>query len=289
MVNVSIIIVTYNTLRMTSECIDSIYEKTTNVSFEVILVDNASTDGSKEYFANDDRVNYIYSDENLGFGRANNLGYTHSQGKYIFLLNSDTLLLNNAIYEFYQYMETVPENVGCIGCFLDGQGESSDEFPSYRILINRALSFTFYELYRKFSKKLRIYYRDTDVGYVTGADLFIRRNVVEECGLFDPEFFMYYEETEMQHRFASKGYIRRIILTPKIIHLVGASYKWNNHSLRKVIIELKSRFLYMRKVFPNYKRHLISWMHLVMIPRTMVSRASKDEKKELIRLILKNL
>jgi hypothetical protein len=274
---------------MTSECIDSIYEKTTNVSFEVILVDNASTDGSKEYFANDDRVNYIYSDENLGFGRANNLGYTHSQGKYIFLLNSDTLLLNNAIYEFYQYMETVPENVGCIGCFLDGQGESSDEFPSYRILINRALSFTFYELYRKFSKKLRIYYRDTDVGYVTGADLFIRRNVVEECGLFDPEFFMYYEETEMQHRFASKGYIRRIILTPKIIHLVGASYKWNNHSLRKVIIELKSRFLYMRKVFPNYKRHLISWMHLVMIPRTMVSRASKDEKKELIRLILKNL
>ena len=89
--DVSIIIVNYNTKDLTSQCIDSIYEKTQGVRFEIILVDNASTDGSKEVFEKDTRITYIYSDENLGFGRANNLGAKVAKGKYLFLLNSDTI------------------------------------------------------------------------------------------------------------------------------------------------------------------------------------------------------
>ena len=103
--DVSIIIVNFNTRQMTSECIDSIIEKTQGLEFEIILVDNASTDGSKEFFEKDERITYIYSEKNGGFGYGNNLGMKVAKGKYFFLLNSDTLLINNAVKEFYDYAE----------------------------------------------------------------------------------------------------------------------------------------------------------------------------------------
>lgn len=82
--DVSIIIVNYNTLGLTSDCIDSIADKTLGLEYEIILVDNASTDGSKEVFSQDARIRYIYSDQNLGFGRANNLGIREARGRYLF-------------------------------------------------------------------------------------------------------------------------------------------------------------------------------------------------------------
>ena len=77
---------------MTRECIDSIFTKTKGINFEIILVDNASTDGSENYFKGDKRILFIQSNKNLGFGRANNLGAKYSKGKYLFLLNSDTII-----------------------------------------------------------------------------------------------------------------------------------------------------------------------------------------------------
>ena len=103
--DVSIIIITYNTLRMTSDCLESIFEKTQDIKYEVILVDNASTDGSKEFFEKDSRIRYIYLKDNIGFGKANNAGYLHAKGKYVFLLNSDTILINNAVKEFFAFAE----------------------------------------------------------------------------------------------------------------------------------------------------------------------------------------
>mgnify|MGYP001540893004 CR=1 FL=1 len=86
--DVSVIIVNYNTQGLTSDCIESIIAQTSAVEYEIILVDNASTDGSKEVFAQDKRIKYIYSDQNLGFGRANNLGIREAKGRYLFFLNS---------------------------------------------------------------------------------------------------------------------------------------------------------------------------------------------------------
>ena len=88
--DVSIIIVNYNTCQMTKECIDSVFERTFGLDFEIILVDNGSTDGSKSQFEKDSRITYVYSEFNLGFGCANNLGYKFAKGDYVFLLNSDT-------------------------------------------------------------------------------------------------------------------------------------------------------------------------------------------------------
>ena len=90
--NVSIIIVNYNTLHVLKPCIDSIVNQTHDVEYEIIVVDNGSTDGSIEALSTDERVTLIPMGENLGFGRANNQGLKISKGKYIFFLNSDTLL-----------------------------------------------------------------------------------------------------------------------------------------------------------------------------------------------------
>ena len=94
--DVSVIIVNYNTRKLTGECIDSIFEKTSGITFEVIVVDNASQDDSIEIFRKDPRIIFIENTENQGFGKANNLGIKYATGRNILFLNSDTLLINNA-------------------------------------------------------------------------------------------------------------------------------------------------------------------------------------------------
>lgn len=291
--DVSIIIVNYNTLQMTKECIDSVFQHTQDVSFEIVLVDNASSDGSKEYFETDNRIKYIYSEENLGFGRANNLGYMHSVGKYIFLLNSDTLLLNNAVLEFYRYMQQADNKVACCGCQLvNAVGDfvgSGWKFPGIRQFWERIMHFVFCEFYKKKHCIEKPFVNDTNIDFVCGADLFIRREVIEKCGLFDPDFFMYFEETEMQYRYAKSGFLRKIITAPRIVHLIGGSYSRKSHSLAGIIREMKSRYIYCGKVMSPLQARFIAWLHLCMIPRIVICRAPKGEKVELMKLIISNL
>ena len=119
MIDVSIIIVNYNTCELTKQCIDSVFKKTSGISFEVIVVDNDSKDDSIKVLSQDSRVNFIESGANLGFGRANNLGIKHSRGKYVFFLNSDTILLNNAVKMLFDFMDAHKElNVGALGTIL---------------------------------------------------------------------------------------------------------------------------------------------------------------------------
>lgn len=256
--DVSIIIVNYNTKVLTQNCIDSIFAETKGVSFEVILVDNASTDGSVEMFEQDVRIVFVKSNINLGFGRANNLGYKYAKGKYIFLLNSDTLLLNNAIKMFYDKMESIDGSIGCMGCLLENADHqythSYADFPKVSNSIYSNVS-PFFKIFgfKKWEmdnpKRRTVGNRSFfQVEYITGADLFIRRHVIEECGLFDPDFFMYYEDPEMQHRYLRKGYKSFIYDAPKIMHLEGRSMKPDK---RKSLISFDSQLIYLKKTQPQ--------------------------------------
>ena len=297
MPQVSIIIVTYNTRQMTTECIDSIFEKTKGVDFEIILVDNASTDGSKEFFEKDSRIKYIYSNENLGFGRGNNLGYKYTTGKYIFLLNSDTLLVNDAVSEMYQFMENAPANVGSVGCVLqDRNGKRIHSyhlnFPTIGWFFKEVVCYSIPKLYNPYKKDEKRALCDSfplEVKQITGADMFIRRNVIDECGMFDPDFFMYFEETEMQHRFFEKGYKSMIIDTPKIIHLEGASSAnptcKHRNLLRKVNRVLKGRFTYARKVLSKWDYLLFRLMHFLIVPRVLISLSTLKDKKGFFHIL----
>ena len=110
--DVSVIIVNYNTEKLILDCLDSLYAKTEGLSFEVLVVDNASP-VRPTLLPDDRRITFLPSPENLGFGRANNLGASHARGKYLFCLNPDTLLMNNAVKELFDFMEGHPEAGVC--------------------------------------------------------------------------------------------------------------------------------------------------------------------------------
>lgn len=118
--DVSIIIVNYNTRQLLANCLASIFKETRDVSYEVIVVDNASSDGSRDFICLlYPQVIWINSGENLGFGRANNLGVKNAKGEYLFFLNSDTILLNNAIKVFWEYVHMhANDRLGVIGGWL---------------------------------------------------------------------------------------------------------------------------------------------------------------------------
>lgn len=289
--DVSIIIVNYNTKKLTSDCINSIYQYTTNINFEVIVVDNASNDGSVDLLKKDKRIILIESSQNLGFGRANNLGYTYATGKYIFLLNSDTILLNNAVKILFDYLDNVDNQIGCVGSLLLNREKqpmhSYGNFPNVRLFKRRVFSFVFPKIVKPWNyapSPTDMYPKEVD--YITGADIMIRKNIIEQYGLFDPDFFMFFEETEMQYRYAQAGYKRIIIDTPKIIHLAGGSGNKKKYSLSGMTREIKSRFIYCNKVLPLKQSKTVLRLHLLLIPRILFYPTSWQEKKDLIKLIL---
>lgn len=225
--DVSIIIVNYNTEQLISDCINSIYEKTKNVIFEVIVVDNASKNDTS-IIKHDKRITYIESPKNLGFGGANNLGVQYAKGKYLFFLNPDTLLINNAIYILYSYLQNNP-NVGICGGNLYDINKSPAH--SYRIIAPGILS----EIYTLVSGVPFKYFLHEDfnptsspirVAYVTGADLLIRASIFNKIGGFNKQFFMYFEETYLCKEVSKLKYKIYNVPQAKIIHYEGKSFEW---------------------------------------------------------------
>lgn len=245
--DVSIIIVNYNTRHLTSDCITSVVEKTEGISYEIILVDNASNDGSKEMFENDSRVTYIYSERNGGFGYGNNLGMEVAKGRYFLLLNSDTLLVNNAVKEFYDFAESQTRKQ-VYGCYLqNGKRQyscSSFFFPA----------FTIKDFLKRFwgkKHKKEDGFEIKNVEAISGADMFFHREIYDRIGGFDNNIFLYGEEGEWQYRMMKAGYPCCIIPQPQIIHLEGQSMKM---SPSKMAIKWKSHFYILKKhmFYPTY-------------------------------------
>lgn len=257
--NVSIIMVNYNTLELTKNAINSLVEKTRDMSYEIILVDNASKDGSHEYFSNLKLENfkYIQSGSNLGFGRANNLGYKQSKGEYIFLLNTDTLLVNNAIKILYEIIRK-ENKIGIVGGNLyDINMKPGHSFLKeiYSLKTEIYANFGFIlnipkKILKLFLKEKREDFNYTnnvmEVGYITGADMLIRRECIEKVGFFDSDFFMYFEETELTYRVKKAGYKVLSIPEAKIIHLEGKSTKFKE---QKIKMFNESKFKYFKKVY----------------------------------------
>lgn len=233
MVDISIIIVSWNTRDILYDCIKSISSQTWDIDYETIAVDNASTDSS----ANMIKKNFpsailIENSENRGFAAANNQGIAIAKGRYVLLLNSDTVVLDSAISKIVFFADAHPETavVGCrvlnpdrslqLTCFM---------FPS---LLNMVLSSSY--LYKffpgsKFFGRERMTWWDRndirEVDVVTGCFMLVRREAIRQVGMMDEQFFMYGEETDWCYRFKESGW--KVMFTPcaEIIHLGGQSSK----------------------------------------------------------------
>ena len=292
MMDVSIIIVNYNTLKVTAQCLDSIFRLTCGLSFEVILVDNASTDGSKEIFSQDKRIKYIYSDRNLGFGKANNLGFQTAAGEYIFLLNSDTILLNNAVLHLYAAIRNLPHHVACIGAqLLSADLKPIHSFGYFPTLPNTCA--TIGRVYKNIlgfkpvDSAIGISQKPFEVPYITGADLFIKRSVVDRLGLFDPDFFMYFEETEMQYRYHRAGYAMYIVPEPQIIHLESASTKKAKRSnFQSKYLFFDGFFTYLKKRYSRPKYFVFRLLLLAYLPLCFNKKYTRKESLRLAAQLL---
>lgn len=291
---ISIIIVNYNTKHLTADCIDSIIAKTSEVEYEIILVDNASSDGSQEKFSSDGRILFLEAGDNLGFGKANNLGAQHAKGDYIFFLNSDTLLLNNAIYEMWRYCEEHKEdNIGGLGCILcDGNNQRCHSYAKLNTWKDIVRSYFIAPFCKSKAKEIMAMDAEDEskdafeVGYVTGADLFVSRKVIDECGCFDPDFFMYSEESEMQWRFKKHGYKNMIIKSPKIMHLEGMSQaKKKSPTMKKIIMTQSSLYLYVKKTSCKFEYLLFQLLFpMTRLPFLLLAKRSIRDKLMYIKM-----
>ena len=270
-IKVSIIIVNYNTLHVLQPCLDSIVEQTKDISYEIIVVDNGSTDGSIEVLSEDKRVTLVSTGENLGFGKANNKGLEYAHGEYIFFLNSDTLLKNNAIKMFYDFAKQYQEPLGAVGCVLEDRNgnkiHSYGHFPKmsddfHKLIWTPILKAL--HLYKEPSVPYPEYWMKVD--YVTGADLFVSRMLLDICGSFDPAFFMYYEEVDLENRFYIHGYNNILLNGPRIVHLEGEGGKDGNSSkfLRDTLRQQKSEYIYYRLTEPSWKYYLYRIGHPIL-------------------------
>ena len=184
---VSVIIVNYNTKELTKNTIQSVINKTQGIDYDIIVVDNNSQDGSVEELKNtfQNKITIIESKQNLGFGRANNLAIKQVKGKYVFLLNSDTELINNSIKIFYEYMEQ-NEQVGLCCGNLYNKKNIPQESCDMHLYKNTVFSYFFWRLfgickhifYMKKVMDFNYSNKVQNVAWCLGADMFIRKNIL---------------------------------------------------------------------------------------------------------------
>ena len=261
----SVIIVSYNVKFFLEQCLRSCIKATQNLEAEIIVVDNNSVDEStemvKEKFPN---ISLIHNQENLGFSKANNQAILKAKGELVLLLNPDTLVEEDAFEKAISFMSEEKE-VGAVGVqMVDGKGKFLDEskrgIPDFQTSL-----FKFLGLHKFFSnsKTINNYYlgnldkdKRHEVEVLVGAFMLIRKSVLDEVGLLDEQFFMYWEDTDLCMRIAEKGYTNYYLGDIKIIHYKGESNK--RHTLGFTIGFNKSMLAFVKKHFSKHPLFLPS-------------------------------
>jgi GT2 family glycosyltransferase len=229
--DVSIVIVSWNTRDILRDCLASIFAETRGVRFEVIVVDNASSDDSVEMIRCEfPEVTLIGNCDNRGFAAANNQGIDAAQGRYVLLLNPDTVVLDGAIDKSVGFADAHPQ-AAVVGCKVLNSDRTLQRscfmFPS---ALNLFLLATYLD--RLFSRNRffgrdRMSWWDADdsrpVDVVSGCFMLVRRETIDQVGKLDERYFMYGEETDWCYRFTKAGW--KVLFTPdaQIIHLGGSS------------------------------------------------------------------
>lgn len=227
----SIISVNWNSVDYLRECIASIYEHTHGVSFEMVVVDNASPQGGvealKEQFP---EVKIIKSAKNLGFAGANNLGFRESCGRYVLFLNPDTELNSPALSIMLEQMESVPD-AGIVGCRLlntdlSVQITSIQKFPT---ILNQVLDLEYlqmrwpgcplWDIAPLFCDKVS----PLEVEVISGACMLLKREVFQEVGMFTEDYFMYAEDIDLNYKVKQAGFRNYYVGAASIVHHGGRS------------------------------------------------------------------
>jgi len=260
MIDISIVIVNYNTRKLLVDCLNSIFKNTKNLNYEVIVVDNGSTDGSVEEIQNlkskiqssswRTELKIIENKQNLGFAKANNQGIKIARGRYILLLNSDTKIVDNALKKLVDFAKIKP-NLGVLGPRLlnkDGSFQpSAGRFFTLPWAILWLMTGDKF-LYSSPAKSKK-------VEWVMGAAFLVSRRAIEKAGLLDENFFMYMEEVEWCWRIKKAGFQIWFYPEAEIYHLVRGS---SPEGEQKAILWIYQGLIYF------YQKHF-AWWQLAML------------------------
>ena len=270
--DLSIIIVSFNTKKLTKETIDSVVDKTKRISYDFIVIDNDSKDGSVEMLEKLSKnlpLKLIKNKDNVGFGVANNQGMKIAKGKYILLLNSDTKVLDNTLGEMVLWMSE-NKKVGISTCALLNKDETLQGTGGYFPTLGKVFSWMFFlENIPFLSKLIKPYhpmhsqspfYKGEDFfkkahqrDWVTGAFFLVRRQAFDDTGYFDKDYFMYVEEVDYCFRAKEKGWQVWFLPEWSIIHYGGAS----GTSEFSLLSEYKGIVVFYKKHMPKWQFPLL--------------------------------
>lgn len=249
-VDLSILIVNYNTAALLRQCLRSIYKAERELSFEVIVVDNASYDGSPRIVRSEfPQVRLIENEQNVGFSIANNAAMDCARGRYVLLLNSDTIVVPGTLEAMVRHLEDNPD-VGIAGCRLMRPGGEMDlacrrSFPTPAVSLCRFLRLNRLFPKHKFFGRYNLTYLDEegtyDVDSIVGAFMLVRRSVIDEVGGLDEDYFMYGEDIDWCYRIQQAGHRVTYVGNCVTYHYKGASsrkesFRMNYHFHRAMIL-----------------------------------------------------
>lgn len=299
MAKLSIVIVSYNTKDVLKQCINSIKSIIKSVDYEIVIVDNNSTDDTKKYLKKikNKKIKTIFNKENLGFAAGNNIGIKKSKSKYILLLNSDTYFKNDFLGKLLTWMEN-HKKAGIASCALknkDGSVQGTggyfpnllrviswmlfiDDIP----LINRLVKpFHPHSPKSPFYKGDELFKKEKQQDWVTGAFFLLKKKVVDQVGWLDEKYFMYTEETDFCYRAKKKGWQVWLLPQWNITHLGGAS---STASL-SILYECKGVKRFYRKHYPKWQYPiLIFFLKLGSLLRIFLFGALEGKKSAKIYL-----
>jgi GT2 family glycosyltransferase len=252
MTDLSIIIINYNNSKLLKDCIVSISTSTKKINFEIIVVDNASSDDSirmmEESFPD---ISLIKNKENLGFTKANNQGMEASKGRYCVLLNNDTLVKDGALDRLVEFMDANPLAGACGPKLLNVDGSAQRQ--------GSILSLPFWK-----SEKSR------ETSFIMGACLLVRREVIEKVGKLDEGFFFYNEDLDWCRRIKSTGWKIFIVPDAEIVHFGGYSTK-RTFNKRMFVEGFRGGLYFCKKHYGTLPYYLYKLFLILLFPVAVIS------------------
>jgi GT2 family glycosyltransferase len=263
--DISIIIVNYNRCDLLQHCLGSIFDYPCHHGFEIIVVDNASTDNSTEIIEQKFKnIKLIKNRTNKGFAAANNQALRQATGKFILFLNSDTIVLKNSIDILAEFLEKNPQAGLCAPKLLNPDGSIQPNvyrFATFRSILARYTIFKYFGLFKKArdSYKMRgfSYDRITEIDRPMGAAMMAVKTTIEKINDFDENFFFYFEDADLCLKLKKAGFKIYFIPDSKIIH-VGRASSGMLASHKTDMIFYRSMFTYFRKHRGRFNTFLFS-------------------------------
>lgn len=263
---VSIVIINFNSTDHTIKCVKSVFDKT-NTNIEVIIVDNNSNIEEREKLTlwhkyNKNNINLVESRKNTGFAMGNMQGANYAKGDYLFFLNNDCILLNNAIDKLLHFMEKNQE-VGLAGPkIFNSDGKHTPSFNYIPTVANKWLGSSVCRFFneKNYPSRKKQYTSPLAVQMISGSAMFIRRSCFSNLGGLDTNFFLYCEEEDISIRTTRQGYKIYYVPEAEITHYCGASTKRNLDIEKEFYISL---YYLLNKNYSFISRNLIKVRYII--------------------------